>query len=265
MAIARRFPTFAAAFHRELAEHRLNRFLHVHLGLCAAIGLLPLLTPDAAAASAVAWVLQGTLYCLSLSSLLLGVSAAQGDADEFPLIFTQPAARGAWLAGKATALAAMLAPASLVLVLPAAAIGGVSLVLGAVALAAAGTSIVLGAIGLALGLWVRDHVRGLLAALAAWFGLLFGVDLLLLAVSGAPVVQAHPVAWALPLMLNPLSALRVTMMFGLEQTAPAVIGADPLVSWWLAHGVAWLVGLGATWIAASLWVALAGARRAVDA
>ena len=82
--------TIDATFRREIAEHRLNRFLHVHLTLCALTGLLPLFTPDAAARSAPAWVLQAVLYCLSLSSLLLGLSAAHGDADEFPVLFTQP-------------------------------------------------------------------------------------------------------------------------------------------------------------------------------
>ena len=101
-----------AALRREIAEHRLNRFLHVHLTLCAVIGLLPLFTPDAAERSAPAWVLQGVLYCLSLSSLLLGLSAAHGDADEFPLLFTQPIGHGAWLTGKLAALVAMLVPAS---------------------------------------------------------------------------------------------------------------------------------------------------------
>ena len=100
-------PTLRATFHREIAEHRLNRFLHVHLGLSAVVGLLPLFTPDAAARSAPSWGLQGVLYCLSLSSLLLGLSAAQGDADEFPLLFTQPVGRGSWMAGKSAALAAM--------------------------------------------------------------------------------------------------------------------------------------------------------------
>ena len=46
-----------AVFRREIAEHRLNRFLHVHVTLCAAAGLLPLFTPDAADRSAAAWVL----------------------------------------------------------------------------------------------------------------------------------------------------------------------------------------------------------------
>ena len=43
--------------------------------------------------------------------------------------------------------------------------------------------------------------------------------------------QQHPEAWVLPLMLNPLSALRVTMLFTLERTAPASIGTGALIGW----------------------------------
>lgn len=256
--------TFHAAFRREIAEHRLNRFLHVHMALCASVALLPLFTPDAAARSAPAWVLQAVLYCLSLSALLLGLSAAHGDADEFPVLFTQPVSRGAWLGGKAMALAAMLAPASVLLVLPTALTSGLSAALGFVAAAAAGVCIALALLGLAVGFWVRDHVRGLLLALGLWFGLLFGMDLLLLALSGAPWVQTHPAAWVLPLMVNPLSALRVTMLFGLEQTAPASIGTGTLVRWWLANGGVWLSILLSAWMFGSFGLGLLGARRRLD-
>jgi hypothetical protein len=256
--------TLQAAFHREIAEHRLNRFLHVHLALCALVGSLPFFTPDAAERSAPAWVLQAVLYCLSLSSLLLGLSAAHGDADEFPLLFTQPIAHWAWLAGKALALLAMLAPASVLLILPASLTGGMTASLAFVAAAAAGVCMVLALLGLAVGFWVRDHVRGLLFALALWFVLLFGMDLVLLALSGAPLVQAHAEAWVLPLMLNPLSTLRVTMLFSLEQTAPASIGTGTLVGWWLSHGGTWLVLLLAAWTALTFAASVAGARRRLD-
>ena len=256
--------TLHAAFRRELAEHRLNRFLHVHLALCALVGSLPLFTPDAAERSAPAWVLQAVLYCLSLSSLLLGLSAAHGDADEFPVLFTQPVARSVWIAGKASALVAMLAPASILLVLPTVLTGGVTASLAFVAGAAAGVCIVLALLGLAVGFWVRDHVRGLLFALALWFGLLFGMDLVLLALSGAPWVQDHAAAWVLPLMLNPLSALRVTMLFSLEQTAPASIGSGALVGWWLRHGGLWLGLMLTAWAAVTFGAGVAGARRRLD-
>src|SRR5688572_12424061 len=256
--------TIDAAFRREIAEHRLNRFLHVHLPLCAAIGVLPLFTPDAAAQSAPAWVLQAVLYCLSLSSLLLGLSAAHGDSDEFPMLFTQPAGRATWLAGKAVALAALLGLSSVLTVTPAALTSGLTSALTFVGAAAAGVCLVLALLGLAIGCWVRDHVRGLLVALGVWFGLLFGVDLLLLAISGSPLVQQHANTWALPLMLNPLSALRITMLFTLERTAPASIGTGTVVGWWLGHGGLWLAAVLSAWGAVTFRVGVAGARRRLD-
>jgi len=254
-----------AALRREIAEHRLNRFLHVHLTLCAAIGLLPLFTPDAAERSASAWVLQGVLYCLSLSALLLGLSAAHGDADEFPLLFTQPIGHGAWLTGKLAALVVILVPASALAILPVVLTTGLTTGLCAVGAAAAGVCVVMALVGLTTGLWVRDQVRGLLLALGIWFLLLFGVDLVLLALSGSVVVQGYSSAWVLPLMLNPLSALRVTMLFTLEGTAPIGVGAGRLVGWWLGHGGLWLAAMLSAWTAALFAAALAGARRRLDA
>ena len=256
--------TIDAAIRRELAEQRLNRFLHVHLTLCAVTGLLPLFTPDAADRSAPAWVLQAVLYCLSLSSLLLGLSAAQGDADEFPVLFTQPVSRATWLTGKSLALAALLVPASVLTIVPAALTSGLTPVLLGVGAAAAGVCVSLALLGLAVGFWVRDHVRGLLLALGLWFVLLFGVDLILLALSGSAWVQRHPDMWALPMMLNPLSALRVTMLFTIEQTAPASVGAGPLVGWWLAHAGLWLAAMVATWITGMFALSAAGAGRRLD-
>ena len=197
--------TFDAALRREIAEHRLNRFLHVHVSLCVGVSLLPLFTPDAAARSA------------------------------------------AWL-----------------LVVPAALAGGVSSTLALVAAAAGGVCVVFALLGLAVGFWVRDQVRGLLLALGVWFVLLFGLDLVLLAVSGAPWVQAHGDAWVVPLMVNPLSALRVTLLFGFEQTAPASVGASPLVRWWLANGGLWLTAMLSAWMLAAFGAGLLGAHRRLD-
>jgi Cu-processing system permease protein len=256
--------TIDAAFRREIAEHRLNRFLHVHLTLCAVVGVLPLFTLDAAERSAPAWVLQAVLYCLSLSSLLLGLSAAHGDADEFPVLFTQPVGRADWLMGKSVALASLLGPASALTVAPAALASGLTPSLVFVGAAAAGACLVMALLGLAVGCWVRDHVRGLLMALGIWFVLLFGVDLLLLALSGSLLVQQHPDLWVLPLMLNPLSALRVTMLFTLERTAPPGVGTSPLIGWWLAHGGLWLAGMLSVWAAVMFGLGAAGAARRLD-
>lgn len=256
---------FSAAFRRELAAHRLNRFLHVHLGLSAAVGLLPLFTPGDAAGAAPWWVLQAVLYCLSLSSMLLGLSSAHGEADEFPLLFAQPAPRGAWLLGKAAGLASLLGPAALLLVLPAALLGGLTRPLLLMVVASAGVTVALAAIGLAVGFWVRDGVRGLLATLGSWVVLLFGTDLLLLAVAGAPWVHANATFWILPLMLNPLDALRITVLFGIEDTAPAGLDAGALAGWWITNGSLWLAVLLSAWTVAGLLAGLAGAKRQIDA
>ena len=78
------------------------------------------------------------------------------------------------------------------------------------------------------------------------------------------LVQQHASTWALPLMLNPLSALRITMLFTLERTAPASIGAGVLVGWWLSHGGVWLASLLSAWTAAAFAASVAGARRRLD-
>jgi hypothetical protein len=254
-----------AALERELLANRVNRFLHVHLMLAFTDGLLPFLAPGDTARAAPWWVLQAVLYCLSLATLLLGLNSAQAEADEFPILLSQPAPRWVWLLGKTVGLAALVVPAALLLVLPAALAGGVTGALVAITAAAAGLSLALAAVGLGLGYWLRDHVRGLLAALALWFALLFGTDIALLAVAGAPVVQAHASVWVMALMLNPLDALRVTVLFGIEQAAPAGLDAGHLAGWWIAHGGLWLVLLLATWTSAGLLAGLAGARRSLDA
>ncbi|MEO8521110.1 MAG: hypothetical protein ABI603_07095 [Acidobacteriota bacterium] len=255
----------SAAFRRELAANRLNRFLHVHLTLSIAVGLLPMFTSTEAAGAAPWWVLQAVLYCLSLSALLLGLNSAHGEADEFPMLFSQPAPRWAWLMGKAAGLAALLAPAALLLIVPAAIAGGLTRPLLAIAAAAGGLTVTLAAVGLGLGFWVRDRVRGLLAALGTWFVLLFGTDLLLLAVAGSPWIHRHPAVWVAPLMLNPLDALRVTVLFSIENAAPAGLDSHALAGWWIPHSGLWLALLLIVWATAGLAAGLAGARRSIDA
>ena len=254
----------AAAFHRELAANRVNRFLHVHLALAAGAGLLPLFTPDATTSAAPLWVLHAVLYCLSLSALLLGLSSAHGEADEFPLLFAQPAPRWAWLMGKVAALSIVLATAALLLIVPASLIGGLTASLAGLAAAAGGVTLAMAALGIGVGFWVRDPVRGLLTGLGLWFTLLFGADLSLLAISGAPWIQARPGLWVGILMANPLDALRITVLFSVEQAAFAGLDAGGLVRWWIAHAWIWLAVVVALWTGTGVAAGLAGARRRLD-
>jgi len=254
----------AAAFQRELAANRVNRFLHTHFALAAAAGLLPLFTPDEIASAAPLWVLHAVIYCLSLSALLLGLSSAHAEADEFPLLFAQPAPRWGWLLGKGAALAFVLAGAAIIVMLPATILVGFDRSIAGIAAAAFGVTLSLSAVGLGVGFWVRDPVRGLLTGLGAWFVLLFGTDLALLAVSGAPWIHDRANVWVALLMTNPLDALRVTVIFDVEHAAFAGFDAGGLVGWWLAHSWIWLTAVVALWTTAGFTASLTGARRRID-
>jgi len=254
-----------AALRREWVSHRLNRFLHAHLLLVVTAGLLPLLTPETGLARGAAWwLLHAVLYAVSLSALLLGLSSAQAESEEFVWLLGQPAGIGPWLAGKVTGLMAMAGGSALLLGLPVTLLGGGSYPLMLATLGAVGVAGLCAMIGLAIGFWIRDSVRGLIAAIAAWLLLLFGVDLILLASAGAPWVQQHPDLWLAALMLNPLDAYRVTILFAVENAAFGGLQAGRLTAWWIRHAELWLsvsvvAGSALAWLAS--WC---GARRRVD-
>jgi ABC-2 type transport system permease protein/Cu-processing system permease protein len=107
-------------------------------------------------------------------------------------------------------------------------------------------------------------VRGLIAAVAAWLVMLFGVDLLLLAVAGAPFAQENPDLWVAPLMLNPLDAYRITVLFSVERAAFSGLDAGRLAGWWATHAIAWLAVLTTAWSAIAVLLAWLGARRRID-
>lgn len=250
-----------ATLAREFLSYRINRFLHLHVGLMLAIGALALLAPPQAAAAGTAWwVLNGVIYVASLSALLFGLSSAQAEADEFALLFTQPLKVGTWVAGKCAGLACVVVPSAALLVLPTLISAGGSPLLFGAAAAAAGVSVLLAWIGLALGFWIHDPVRGLISALVVWCVLLFGVDLALILVGGAEWVQSHPGVWVAALMVSPLDAYRVTLLFVVEQAAFSGSDLSKLTRWWLDNAALWLVICLAMWCAGVALMAIAGAK-----
>lgn len=254
-----------AAAGREFLSHRLNRFLYAHVILVSVSGLLPLFTPEEALARGAAWwLLHAVLYAVSLSALLFGLSSAQAETEEFAWLLGQPGGVAPWLAGKALTLTGLLGLASSLLVLPTALAGGGSRELMLAAGGAAGVSTVCGLAGLALGFWIRDSVRGLIAAIAVWLGFLFGTDLLLLALAGAPLSQQHPDLWVAPLMINPLDAFRVTILFSVERAAFSGLEVGRLASWWVTHASLWLALVFGVWSGGATTAAWLGARRRLD-
>lgn len=246
---------------REWLSHRVNRFLYWHLALLALAGVAAVMLAPEDSERGVAWfLLNAVLYAVSLSSLLLGLSSAQAEADEMAFVATQPMGLTPWVMGKALGLVALVAPATFLLIVPAVAIDGFSSFLLGLAAASAIACVVLTLAGLAVGLWVRDPVRGLIGAIALWFLLLFVTDILLLLTAGSPWVHAHPSAWVVPLMLNPLDAFRVAVLFKIEQAAFSGMVTGSLTEWWIAHAGWWLGLNGAAWSGLAVFAAMRGAR-----
>ena len=129
------------------------------------------------------------------------------------------------------------------------------------AAAAAAVSLVFAWVGLAIGLWFQDPVRGLISALAAWCILLFGADLLLILIGGAEWVHAQRAPWVAVLMLSPLDAYRITLLFVVERAAFSGSDLHPLTAWWLEHPIAWLAICMAGWSALAAGMATWAARR----
>jgi ABC-2 type transport system permease protein/Cu-processing system permease protein len=257
--------TLGATFARELLSYRINRFLHAHVLLMLGIGVLALIAPPEAGATGTAWwTLNGVIYVASLSALLLGLSSAQAEQEEFPLLFTQPVRLGAWVAGKCLGAAAVMLPSAVCLFLPSVWSNGVqSLAFGA-ALAAAAVSLLWAWLGLALGLWIEDGVRGLIAALVLWCVLLFGVDLALVLAGGTEWARAHPAIWVAVMMASPLDAYRVTLLFVFEGAAFSGAKLNALTAWWLAHPALWLGICLGLWLAVAFggaWIASCRRRR----
>lgn len=254
-----------AALRREWLSHRLNRFLYSHVALVLVVGALPLLTPgDGFSLGAAWWLLHGVLYAVSLSSLLLGLSSAHAEAEEYVWIMGQPAGIGPWLTGKVAGLVLLTGGSTALICAPVMAMGGGTRALAVVTVGAVGISAVCALVGFALGFWVRDGVRGLIAAVAGWFVMLFGVDLLLLALAGAPWVQANPDVWIALLMANPLDAFRITVLFSVERAAFSGLGAGALTNWWSANAVMWLGVLCLVWVMLGGLLAWLGLRRRTD-
>src|SRR5450755_493944 len=88
---------------REFRAALINRYFQVFCALALLGGIAALVFSEDGSAVGF-FILQIALYFVSLFSLLAGVSSAQGEREEWPLLFTQPVARGAFVFGKFFAL-----------------------------------------------------------------------------------------------------------------------------------------------------------------
>jgi ABC-type transport system involved in multi-copper enzyme maturation permease subunit len=238
---------------REFRAALINRYFQVFCALALLGGIAALVFSEDGSAVGF-FILQIALYFVSLFSLLAGVSSAQGEREEWPLLFTQPVARGAYVIGKFCALSSIFGGVLLLLFLPAlftssaatlAPLYVQTLLLAAVFIAC----------GLVAGFFAHDRAQALIVGISAWLFLLFGVDLVALFAARWPVMQNVPDLWVAALMFNPLDAFRIEALFALQQIPAEAANKTPLANWWIEHAGAWFAAIAIFWSGALLKIA----------
>jgi ABC-2 type transport system permease protein/Cu-processing system permease protein len=238
---------------REVRGSITSRYFQVFCAIALAGGIGAVAVPEDSSAASL-FILQLALYCVSLFALLLGVNSARAESREWPLLFSQPVARGAFLFGKFLALLAIFATALVILFVPAlfARIAFPEL-LQLYVFTLELTSVFI-ALGLTMGFLARERVQGLIMAVAAWLFLLVGFDLVALFGARWPLLQKVPDLWVALLMLNPLDAFRIQALFAMEQIPSEAANKTPLAAWWLANAGVWFAFLCPIWTGTLLFV-----------
>ena len=246
------FAPVRAVLVREFRAALLNRYVQVFSVLALGGGVASVTLNEETGAAAF-FLLQIALYFVTLFALLVGVSSARAEAEEWPILFAQPAPRWASVAGKFTALTTIFSALLALLFLPALVAAGTSLgTLIQLFAQTLGLAAVFGSLGLCAGFLAGDRVQGLIVSVSLWLFLLFGLDLIALLAAQWSPLQKAPDAWVALLMLNPLDAFRIQALFALEQIPPEAANKTPLAAWWLAYPGAWFALLSTGWCAVLL-------------
>jgi len=224
-----------ALVRREMTTTLRNRFVQVFAALVW-VGSIAVAALSGRVEAVPYGLLLLFLYVVPLFGLLGGTSAAHEEHDERAFLWSQPVPRAAFVLSKAGTLTAALAIV-LLGALVAGAVAGTSLgalvLLWGLGVALVGVSV---SAGVAVGQYTTSRARGLMAALVLWFGAFALYDAAALALSGFDVVQGLPAFWVGLLLLNPVDAVRLAGLFGLEN----VPFSAPEEAAWMADLTAWL-------------------------
>jgi ABC-type transport system involved in multi-copper enzyme maturation permease subunit len=231
---------------REFRAALMNRYFQVFAALSLLGGFAAILFSENADAIAF-FIVQIALFLVSLFALLAGVSSAQAEREEWQLMFSQPVPRSAYVVGKFIAYLAIFAGVLVLLFLPGLFSGPTvqrvaTLYFQTLLLAAAFL-----ALGLFAGFLAHDRAQALIIGATAWLFLLFGVDLIGLFAARLEFIQKIPDLWVSTLMLNPLDAFRIHVLFALEQIPSEAANKTPLANWWITHAGFWFSAIATLW------------------
>lgn len=244
---------------RELSVVLASRVIWVFASACIGFGLLIAFGSSNEGSTAVWLSLPLVLYALPLIGLLAGVAAAQGDAMEEPLIVPRIPGVARRLIVKWALWSFLMGLVALFWLLPAVLRAGQwSALLQLWAYALGEVAIFLGG-GLLLGRWIRDGVAAYLSALFIGLFSLSGAGVLAWLAAGLPYVQAHPSLWTFSLMLHPVEALRVGLLFSIDDLPFDPSQLPALADWWLRHPGLWYAAL--TFTLSGIALAIGSIRR----
>lgn len=256
------FPSsvYRALLRREVTTTFHNRFVQIFaliiVGGSIAVGVL-----SGRPAAVPFGLLLLFLYVVPLFGLLIGVSAAHEEHDERAFLWSQPVPRAVYVLGKAVTLVAVLGAVLLLGLVPAVVIGASAAAVGL--LWGLGVALVLVSVsaGITVGQYTRSRARGLMGGLVLWFGVFALYDAFALLLSGLEPMQSVPAFWVTLLLLNPVDAVRLTGLFGLENVPFSAPGEAAWMAELTAWLPAWVAVLTVGWTALLLWLACRRLRR----
>jgi Cu-processing system permease protein len=246
---------FCAVLRRELRDALINCYFQIFAVLSVLAGFAATFFSEEVNAISF-FIMQISLYVVTLFAVLSGVSSAQAEREEWPLMFSQPVSRSAYVVGKFIAYLGIFVATLVLIFIPGLVAGAEASQLGILYFETVMLAASCVALGLAAGFMTCDRARAMIGGVSAWLLLLFGVDFLALSGAHWVFVQRIPDLWILLLMLNPLDAFRIQALFGLEQIPAEAANKTVLASWWIAHAGGWFALIATLWCAGTL--ALAG-------
>lgn len=251
------FNAVRAILVREFRAALINRYFQIFAGLSFLGGVTAAFFSEDANAVGF-FIVQMALYLVSLFALLAGISSAQGERSEWPLMFVQPVPRAVYALAKFIAYLSIFAVVLLLLFVPAAIASARVQIISVLYLQTLFLAAAFLALGLATGFVAHDRAHALIIGVCGWLFLLVGFDLVGLLLARSESIQKAPDVWISLLMLNPLDAFRIDALFSLEQIPAEAASKTSLSAWWIAHAGVWFDLIAILW--SVILVALAGVR-----
>lgn len=249
-----RYSAFLRRELRVVTSSRLALFVPV-AGIAAGVAAAFSAGPADIPMAAPLFLLQVLLYVFPLLGILAATGSAHSEQDESLLLAALPVGRMQRATGKFSGLMACFLISLLLMTLPALIVGMHLLDALRILGYGAGISAFSVAAGLLFGFAIPDGVKAHMVALGFWLLLLLVPNLAGWLMLYSPDAKAAPLLWSLLMMLSPLDALRVGILFSVEAVPFNSSRLPGLVQWWLGNLGTWFAILCTTLTTAVLALA----------